>query len=209
MIKRNEIVVKSKFGKTISSMLLSHEEGSRNLAVLFPGGDNSTDVPTLHYARKAALLAGCDTISLEYGSTDTEKEEILKIVIDESLDVLSQINYEQYAQLFFISKSMGHFVSFNVHKRLNRSTIRHICYTPLTKNVDDIAKRECIVFTGTKDKFITKESIALLIDLPNIDLTVVEEAVHSLEINDDYKASIRILGEVTDKCADYIIKHTL
>lgn len=65
MIERSEIVLDSKFGNKITYRVLKHKEGSKNIAILFPGGDNSTDVPTLHYARKAALLCGCDVLSIQ------------------------------------------------------------------------------------------------------------------------------------------------
>lgn len=40
MINRNEIALNSSFGRVVNNMFLSHGEGSKNIAVLFPGGDN-------------------------------------------------------------------------------------------------------------------------------------------------------------------------
>jgi hypothetical protein len=63
------------------------------------------------------------------------------------------------------------------------------------------------VLTGTKDKWFLEADIQKLKGLMDIELVVVENAVHSLEIDDDYKASIKILEEITDDCASYIRKY--
>jgi hypothetical protein len=38
----------------------------------------------------------------------------------------------------------------------------------------------------------------------NVQLMQIENAVHSLEIDDNYEESIEILKRVTKKCADFI-----
>jgi hypothetical protein len=65
------------------------------------------------------------------------------------------------------------------------------------------------VLTGTKDKWFLETDIQKLKGLMDIELVVVENAVHSLEIDDDYKASIKILEKVTDDCASYIHKYIM
>lgn len=206
MIKRSAITVQSKLGHSIHNMFLTHEEGVKSLAVLFPGGDNSTDVPTLHYARKAALLAGCDVLSIQYSNKLGHDLEVLNTVSEESFQVVAKALQNKYLQLFCINKSIGHSVAFRVDDRLNGMNIHHICYTPLAVHVTDIIKRKCMVLTGTKDKWFSKEDIQKLESLMDIELVTVENAVHSLEIDDDYKASIKILEKITDDCASYIQK---
>jgi hypothetical protein len=207
MIKRDEINYNSSFGRVTNNMLLTHGEGSKNIAILFPGGDNSTDVPTLHYARKAALLSGCDVLCLEYGCSvgynTLSQPEILNKVANECEGVIRQCIAKDYKKIFFISKSIGHVISFRIDEKLGNK-INHICYTPINANVDDILKRECIVFTGTKDKLLTVDSRKILSNRENIKLVIIENAVHSLEIDDNYKESIRILEYVTDKCSEFI-----
>jgi len=88
--------------------------------------------------------------------------------------------------------------------QLDSKRVKHICYTPIDSHVNEIVKNECIVFTGTKDKWLTKNARNELANHSNIILIQVENAVHSLEIDDDYKQSIRILEYITDKCSDLI-----
>jgi len=211
MIDRSEIVIESKNGNTLHNMLLTHSEGANSVAVLFPGGNNSTDLPTLHYARKASLLSGCDVLSLEYGYkigvSTLRQPEVIKAVIDECYKAVNECLEKNYKNIFFISKSIGHTVSFRLDDMLKDKVIKHICYTPINSHVPDIITRDCIVFTGTKDKWFSKQDVNELMKYPNIEIIQVENAAHSLEIDDDYRESIRILENITDKCAAYILKN--
>ena len=208
MINRNDITLNSGFGRVVNNMFLSHSEGSKNIAILFPGGDNSTDVPTLHYARKAALLAGCDLLSLEYSYAinynTLSQPEIMGTVTDECYEVINSCIKKEYQRIFLISKSVGHSISLRIAEQLDNKRIKHVCYTPLDAHVSDIVKNECIVFTGTKDKWLSTDKRNELENHCNIDLIQVENAVHSLEIDDDYKQSIKILEYFTDKCSNFI-----
>jgi hypothetical protein len=211
MIKRELINCNSSSGKVTSNTLLFHEKGSNNIAILFPGGDNLTDVPTLHYARKAALLSGCDVLCLEYGykiGGANSKPEIITAVVSECHNIILQCVKRGYETVFFISKSIGHVVSLKVDELLNRE-IKHICYTPLESNIDDILRRKCVVFTGTKDKYLSFDGRKKLSTSDNVELLAFENAVHSLEIDDNYDESIRILKYVTDKCSEFIIKNSV
>jgi hypothetical protein len=189
-------------------MFLTHSEGSKNIAIIFPGGDNSTDVPTLHYARKAALLSGCDVLSIEYGQQigyeTLSQPEIINTVVQECWDVIARSFIREYGMVFLICKSIGHFISFKIDEMIKEKNIRHICYTPISANVEDIKKRQCLVFTGNKDKFLADDDRKELINCKNIEVVQIENAVHSLEIDDNFIESIKILGLVTEKCSEYV-----
>jgi len=104
---------------------------------------------------------------------------------------------------------MGHYFSLRIAEQLDSKRIKHICYTPIDAHISEIVKNECIVFTGTKDKWLTKDGRNELANYSNIDLIQVENAVHSLEIDDNYKQSIRILEYITDKCYEQYGKNVL
>jgi hypothetical protein len=213
MIERSEIVINSSFGKQIANMFLTHSEGSKNIAILFPGANNSTDVPTLHYGRKAALLCGCDVLSIEYGYkigyVTLSKPEIMSLVIKDCREAVNHCLRRGYERIFFISKSMGYFISLKIDNEFDVKSIRHISYTPVTANVKDIANRDCIVITGTKDKWFTMDDRNELLRRGNVELILLENAGHSLEIDDNYSESISILGHITDRCAEYIKRNMI
>jgi hypothetical protein len=96
MIKREAISIKSKSGNIIDNMFLSHSEDIKNIAIIFPGGDNSTDIPILHYARKAALLCGCDVLSIKYGYNNFNEENNMNIVIEECYNLITKCLNKNY-----------------------------------------------------------------------------------------------------------------
>lgn len=208
MIYKNQITIDSKLGTITNNLLLTHGESSKSLVVIFPGGDNSTDIPVLHYARKGALLTGCDVLSLEYGTNiglaTLDKSEIIKTIIDEGYNVIQKCLIKDYEKIFFISKSIGNVISFGIDKKLTNQKIEYICYTPISQNIQDILKRKCIVFCGTKDKLFTTDDINMIMNNDNIKLVKIENAIHSLEIDDSYEKSIDILRRITEQCVEYI-----
>lgn len=204
MIKREVISIKSKSGNIIDNMFLSHSESTKSIVIIFPGGDNSTDIPTLHYARKAALLCGCDVLSIKYGYNNFNEENNMNIVIEECYNLIAKCLNRNYSNVFFISKSIGNTISFRVSEMLEDRSIKYISYTPISENVINLATKQCIVFTGTNDKWISKKDIEELMNKSNVQLMQIENAVHSLEIDNNYEESIEILKRVTEKCADFI-----
>lgn len=208
MIYKNQLTRDSKLGTITNNLLLTHGESSKSLVVIFPGGDNSTDIPVLHYARKGALLTGCDVLSLEYGINiglnTLDKAEIIETIIDEGYNVIQKCLEKDYEKIFFISKSIGNVISFGIDKKLTNKKVEYICYTPIGQNIQDILKRKCIVFCGTKDKLFTTDYRNMVMNNDNIKLVQIENAAHSLEIDDSYEESIDILRRITDQCVEYI-----
>lgn len=208
MIERALIKIDSKYINENHIQFLKHQNQSNNLIVIFPGGDNSTDVPTLHYARKAALLIGCDVLSLKYGvppsKLDFKDKDIYMTLIEECFTAINRVNYKVYEKIIFISKSIGNLIAIDVDNEYFNSEVTHIFYTPVEALIDKIHYQNCIVFTGDKDKFIKKESISLLKKCTNTKVYQFPNAVHSLEVNDDITESFRILESVTKILSEYL-----
>lgn len=210
MIERSQIKIDSKYINENHIQFLKHQKQSNNLVVIFPGGDNSTDIPTLHYARKAALLVGCDVLSLKYGvppsKLDFNDKDIYMTLIEECITAMKRVDFREYEKIIFISKSIGNLIAIDVDNEHFNSKVTHVFYTPLEALIDKIQDKNCIIFTGEKDKFIEKESIGLLKKCRNTEVYQFPNAVHSLEVNDDIAESFRILERVTEILMDYLEK---
>jgi len=208
MIERSLIKIDSKFINENHIQFLKHQKQSNNLVVIFPGGDNSTDIPTLHYARKAALLIGCDVLSLKYGvphsKLDFKDKDVYMTLIEECINAMNRVNFRDYEKIIFISKSIGNLIAIDVDNDYLNSEVTHIFYTPIEEIIDKIQFQNCIVFTGENDKFIKKESISLLKECKNTKIYQFPNAVHSLEVNDDIAESFRILESVTKILSEYL-----
>lgn len=211
MIERSWIEIDSKYIIKNYVQFLKHTKNSNVLVVIFPGGDNSTEIPTLHYARKAALLKGCDVLSLQYGVHkgvfEIHDKELYNVLVEECFQAINKVNHSDYESIFFISKSLGNSIALDVDKAYFNSKVVHIFYTPLSQIIEQIKMSTCLILTGTKDKYFNSESIEKLVGCTNVEVHQYENAVHSLEVNDDVWESIKILERATKVCSEYIEAH--
>lgn len=210
MIERLFIKTELSDSRVNYAQFLKHHPGSKTLVVIFPGGDNSTDIPTLHYARKTTLLLGCDILSLHYGAwdrgADSSDEDAYKMQLEECYHAINQVNPFSYEKVFFISKSYGNSIALDIDDHYFNSKINHVFYTPITKLIDRISQKNCLVLTGSKDHLICNDDIESLMTHKNIEVHQFADAVHSLEINDNVDQSLTILREATALCRIYIEK---
>ena len=210
MIERLLIKTELNDSRVNYAQFLKHNPGSKTLVVIFPGGDNSTDIPTLHYARKTTLVLGCDVLSLHYGawhqSAGSSDEEAYKLQLEECYHAISQASPFSYEKVFFISKSIGNSIALDLDDHHFNSKINHVFYTPISKFIDRISQKNCLVLTGSKDHLICKEDIESLMAHKHVEVHQFADAVHSLEINDNVDQSLTILREATDLCRKYIEK---
>ena len=205
MNRESDIAVKASFGHTIRNWFLTQEPQAECLAVLFPGGDGICDVPLLHYARKVALQLGCDVLSLEYGYVRTEhslSRDFLATIIQETGEAVRACQPGKYERVCYISKSFGTLVAGAVREQLGHLPVRSLYLAPLEDTLAYLSKESCAVVMGDKDKHFP--DVGKLSELPGVRLHVFRDAGHSLEIRDDYKRSLEMLGEVAEICERFI-----
>ena len=111
MIERSWIEIDSKYIIKNYVQFLKHTKNSNVLVVIFPGGDNSTEIPTLHYARKASLLKGCDVLSLQYGVhkgvLEIHDKELYNVLVEECFQAINKVNHSDYKRIFLSVKVLG------------------------------------------------------------------------------------------------------
>lgn len=207
MIKESFIKVKSSWGHDINNLFLTQTLKSDSIVILFPGAGYSCERPLLHYARKAALLSGCDVLSLEYGYFKTNNSfrlEYLEQTIQEAYEAVQVALSNTYKRIFFISKSLGTSVAGNISELLGYDIINNMFLTPTSHTIPHIIKSKCTVVAGTNDKFFSKENIDLIATYSSVKLHIINDATHSLEVDDDCMKSIEILKDVTRLCMDFV-----
>lgn len=207
MIHKTFVKVKSSWGHDIHNLFLTQSPKSGSIVILFPGADYSCDKPLLHYARKATLLTGCDVLSLEYGHFKTNnsfKLEFLEQTIKESHEAIQIALTNQYKRIYFISKSLGTSVAGEISKVMGYDKISNLFLTPTTQTIPYITESKCVVVVGTNDKLFSKENMDTISTYPSVDLHIIDDAVHSLEIDDDYKESLKILSDITNLYVSFV-----
>jgi hypothetical protein len=207
LIKKSAITSSTRGNILVENQLLQHTLPSKCLAVFFPGAGYSCESPLLYYTRKASLLNGCDTLSLQYGfqvvnepfSTETSIDEIM----DETFRIVEQVR-EKYEKMIFVSKSLGTVIAGRQFDKLVSKDVHSFYMTPILESLQYIEKSGGIVVAGSNDKHLSDEAIGKLKAYNNVKTIWMPEATHSLEINDNYNKSLEILTSVTNLCAKFV-----
>lgn len=103
---------------------------------------------------------------------------------------------KKYKNIYFVSKSIGTEVAGVIASKYGYENIKSLFLTPTVGTIKHIDKTKCTVIVGTSDGLFPKENINKLEGLKNIQLEVIEEANHSLEIKNDLLKSIDIIKHI-------------
>lgn len=167
---------------------------TNKLAIFFPGIGYHCDKPLLYYSRKLADEAGYKSIlTLDYslaGSNitgnirgDKEKmQQAFSYLYAQAAKQLSSINWQDYDEIVFISKSIGTVIAsaFAQHEKIS---CRQILYTPLCETYD-FHPQNAIAFIGTLDPWSNIEKVTDISREQKIPLFLYPDANHSLETKD-------------------------
>lgn len=167
---------------------------TNKLAIFFPGIGYHCDKPLLYYSRKLADEAGYKSIlTLDYslaGSNitgnirgDKEKmQQAFSYLYAQAAKQLSSVNWSDYDEIIFISKSIGTVIAsaFAQHEKIS---CRQILYTPLCETYD-FRPQNAIAFLGTSDPWSNIEKVTDISGEQKIPLFLYPDANHSLETKD-------------------------
>ncbi len=186
----------------------------KKMAVIFPGIGYHADKPLLYYGRKVAIEAGFeDYINISYSCPvkkirgDREKmEQAFRALYDQTADALKDINWKDYDDILFISKSIGTAIAVSYAEKKEIKNVRHVLYTPLAETFDVLEKTKTLqgmAFIGTKDPWSDVSRVIELSKEKGVPINVYSDANHSLE-TDDTMHNLDILKDVMTKSREYI-----
>jgi hypothetical protein len=178
----SSIVMSSHWGREVRHKYVA--QGSKALAVVFPGQNYSAERPLLEYAGKLAREYGCDLLLLEYGYQSARaafKREEIDIVAEECQVALASL--PEYEQLLFISKSMGTVIAGKVAAETGMSQkISHLFLTPVAESIPYIKQSRGSIIYGGSDPLFTQQHSAELSGLKQVRVYRIDDANHSLEV---------------------------
>lgn len=136
------------------------------LVVCFPGIGYHCDKPLLYYSRKLAACAGYDhTLLLQYTyhkdglrGSPAALREAFDTLYAQAEAQLSAVDWPQYDDVLFLSKSIGTAVSAAFAQR-HGIPCRQILYTPLSLTFA-LAPQNALAFLGTADPWSDAFSVA-------------------------------------------------
>ncbi|MCL2376457.1 MAG: alpha/beta hydrolase [Defluviitaleaceae bacterium] len=176
----------------------------KNLVILFPGGNYTTEKPLLHFAEfKYRALKGYDCVKINYGDClkkNLSPDEIIENIKSFILPQIEAIDFSSYDDIVFVSKSLGTIIAGWLTDKLNISNIRHIYLTPVEQTLPYITNNNNIsmVVSGTKDKQMQADVLKNHCQRNKVSLKLIEGANHHLEIPEDINASIEILKIIAE-----------
>lgn len=203
MITESVITVRSSLGFDNRYLHLMQEPTSPVLVVLFPGQGHRCDIPVLYYAREVALQLGFDTLSIEYGfqrAGCARTPALFEPTLRETIEALRHGQIEHYTRVYFISKSFGTLIAGETAQYFKAVDLRNLFLTPLAATVPYIAAAACTVIYGTADAYFLPKEAENISGLPHVKRITLPNATHSLEIENDYRASLDILSRL---CVEY------
>lgn len=166
------------------------------LMIEFPGRNYSTDKPLLYYAGKIFEGREYEVIRLNYNyKLKGDKNDIEKL-IDEAIPyikkVLDEIDFSQYEDIVFISKSMGTTLA-GYFEEYYKIRVRHIYLTPVQSALKYMKRGKCIVVAGKEDKFLDSRRLKIYCVEQDVALKQFENVGHSLESENDINVTFAIL----------------
>lgn len=182
------------------------------LAVIFPGLGYTCDKPLLYYAEDLAVQNGYESKRIAYtlpGETrirgNLEKmEEAFRILYARAEECLAEVDWEQYEEVLFFSKSIGTVIAAAYAERLSGIRIRHVLYTPL-EHMFSFHPENAIGFLGTADPWCVPSEVLKLAREHGIPMHLYDSANHSLETGNILK-DLDTLRDVMEKTKGYIQK---
>lgn len=175
------------------------------LAVIFPGIGYHTDKPLLYYSKKIASAYGYEIVEVPYKKFpknvrgDKEKMiEAFQTALEQTEEILREIDFNRYEKLLFISKSIGTIVA-SVYADKHQLKTNHIFYTPVGEFFQ-VPGQSGIVFHGTGDPWVTTDTVRTGCEAYGLPLYVTKEANHSLETGRVARdiENLRIIMEQTE-----------
>ena len=184
------------------------------LAILFPGIGYTCDKPLLYYGRDLAEQADyeCKLVSYVYDGDkkirgNREKmQAAFQALYVQVEEYLASIDYGQYDEVLFMSKSVGTVIAAAYAKELmkqgNNVNIRHVLYTPLEYTFA-YQPQNAIGFLGTADPWCVPSEVLRLAEEQHVPMFVYERANHSLE-TEDILSNLDVLKDVMKKTKDFL-----
>ena len=161
----------------------------KKIAVIFPGIGYHTDKPLLYYSKKIAAEAGYEIVEAPYGGfpkgvkgSKKKMERAFFSALSQAEELLKEVDFSQYEDILFISKSVGTAVASAYGAKYHLHT-RNVYYTPVEASFQ-FMNQPGIAFTGTNDAWADLDAVNRGCETGGFPLYITEGADHSLETGD-------------------------
>ena len=175
---------------------------------MFPGIGYTADKPLLYYTIRLAKKYGYQIQTVSYGTLPdnirgnrAKMEQAFELAMEQTEQVLQNIDWNSYGDILFISKSIGTIIS-SAYASRHDLTVKNILFTPLTDTFS-FPLAGSIAFHGTADPWAETESVQTLAEQKDVPLFLTKGANHSLETG-DVQTDLFILKTTMERVEKFI-----
>ncbi len=185
---------------------------SAKLCVVFPGIGYHCDKPLLYYGQKLARARGYEIVRTSYTKSGivlnkSKLAEGLTLGLSMIQDALKDVNFTEYDEVLFLSKSIGTAIAAAYEEETgvhdNCRVFRHVMFTPLEITYDHVLDGCGIAFSAHEDQWADFEKVKDLSRIHRIPLFEYPNGNHSLETG-DVKTDLATMTDVMGHVADYL-----
>lgn len=182
----------------------------RKIAVVFPGIGYNSDKPLLYFSKKIAKEHDFEIEEILFKDMDRDilgnREKMLAAftaVTRQAEEQLKNINFEDFGEIIFISKSIGT-VAASVYAAKHKIPARQVFFTPLEQTFSLVEEQNGLVFFGTKDPWIDIGRIQELCNEKKLHFRTITGGNHSLETGKVYD-DVETISNVIQETEDYLV----
>jgi phosphoglycolate phosphatase len=180
----------------------------KKLAVIFPGVGYTCEKPLLYYTASVAADKNYEIIRLDYGPdihsfrgrTPMELEPVTALALKRCMNKIQEIDFQEYEDIVFISKSIGTVIACELEKRLDLTgKVRQFLMTPIPASIPYLKQVNGIFFSGTADPYIPEKTVRQAARLyPEKTGGIFENCNHSLEQKGDTMGNLQNLHKILE-----------
>jgi hypothetical protein len=194
----------SPFGLRLYHSFVVQTSGSDKLMVMLPGRGYTIEQPLLYFLRLAALEKGYDVLSIQYGFQAAHVDltgDNMAFVQEDIQAALKGGLDRPYTQVVIAGKSMGTPLAVGVAQNLPQTDKRLLLLTPVGGAAQNTGDIPSLALIGTADPMYQPNDVQ---DSATLKWHVYDGLNHSLEVPNDYAASLAILPEIIATCASFL-----
>jgi hypothetical protein len=166
------------------------KEKSKNLIVLFPGGNYAVTKPLLYYAALKYTDKGYECIGIQYGEFHSI-EETQSVILAQ----IKGVDFAACDEIIFVSKSVGTIYAGWLAEKLDIN-VRQVFLSPIEKTLPYIWYGNSIVIAGSKDPMIDIDMLTAHCKRENVALELIPNANHNLIISGDVDQTVENLARI-------------
>ena len=168
----------------------------KKIVISFPGA-RGCEIPLLYFGAKHFEDQGYEKRFVAYPGN---REITLENVLNNALEVLRDLDWNEYEDVVFVAKSLGTVVSGMIREMLGIPA-RLVLFTPLEETLPYIRRDNdvLLVAMGDRDHFLSADRLAQHCENEGIVYHIEAGVGHRMEVTNDLRRNLEIVCRVVSR----------